>query len=120
MTDFPIANANPDAMFLFGIFESFGIRNGFDGIEVDTVLWNQEIFPFEIISPVFSVSANEQVIYFQYNANNDGYLNVTVLLGDNSENIGSTMNFLKIDEKKIVFPIHFKKTNQVQWQLKWK
>lgn len=116
MIDFPIANANPDAMFVFGVGESFGIRAKYDGIEVDTTLWHEQTFPFEIISPVFSVSCDGQQIFFQYTANNDGFMNVTVLTSSVNKILGSSgLKFLIRDEKSVVFPIRFKKTNQVQW-----
>ena len=78
MTDWPTANSNPDAMFLFGCLRIIGIQGTDTGFAVDASRLALEQLPVLVESPLLTVAINATSVEIVYVSQNSGSVLVTV------------------------------------------
>lgn len=108
MTDFPVSNANPDAMFIIGLIRCMGIEPYQEGgLLVNlTRVWNvKDILPVSLQTPLISATVNSTGLFGMYHAWNDGLVKLHCV-----EPKGQKMTVINLEFKrgqKVPFQVMF-------------
>lgn len=86
MTDFPVANMNPDGMFMMGLVRCLGININREltepSFEIDLTRVAPEAIPFSFSSPLFSLQVTRDSLDMTYRPHNEGELTFLVKKAD--------------------------------------
>lgn len=66
MTDWPTANSNGDAMFVFGLVRVLGISGTDDGFAIDATRLAASALPFRFASPLLTIAVNATAVDVTY------------------------------------------------------
>lgn len=116
MTDFPVSNANPDAMFLLGILKAFTIDSVADGLLLNLSKIPLSSFrdPIALSTPLLKFNVTRHRLQGEYQAFNNGYLVLHVVPPN-----GTAIRDPTQPRGMVSIPLKFKKGQIVPFALRF-
>jgi hypothetical protein len=104
MVDWPVQNANPDAMFVFGAARRFGLFGTESGFAIDAARLNANDLPCRFESPLLDVAVRANgTIGVRFNAVNNGSVVVSARRWGSSTWKHVQLAFVRGDQKSLEF-----------------
>jgi hypothetical protein len=118
--DFPVMNANPNAMSLLATIRLAGIEPAIDGIHIAP-----HRTPLSLDTALLRVDATPNSISGEYRAANDGAVSLRIhgpvssVVGLRVSLNGQSTTAFEIENNQVVLPIEFTRGERVAFEVKW-
>ncbi|MBI5502875.1 MAG: Ig-like domain-containing protein [Deltaproteobacteria bacterium] len=120
MTDFPVANMNPEAMWLFGLLRTAGVEPVADGLSIRPPGGGPEAYTIQL--PLLRVEVTPRRIGGRYRAANDGSIVLHVAVPDGATPVaridGGSVAADVIDGA-VALPLVFLRGQELEFAVEW-
>ena len=119
MTDFPVANMNPDAMWLLGLVRTCGLEPTGDGLSIQP---RRPGDTYTLDLPLLRLEVDPDGVTGVYRAHNTGEIRLRVAVPDGSSPMGS-IDGLPIEatviDGQVTLPLSFTAGQQIAFTVSW-